>query len=124
MILLSTNDSIHHIPRPQMKADTQTSTEMSFLLLPGLGPTGFEPKQAGEDRKLTGLHRLGLRELCRHTDVYTVKGTQPGRCHWGGKKQTNEACAQMTFVHLCTITPALETSNLCSRLNYLCACIT
>lgn len=39
---------------------SQTFTEISFLLLPGLGPTGFEPKQAGEDRKLTGLHWLSL----------------------------------------------------------------
>ena len=58
--LLSTNDSIHHIPRPQMRADTQTFTERSFLLLPGLRPYRFEPNPAGEDRKLTGLHWLGL----------------------------------------------------------------
>ncbi len=56
LILLYVNESIYRFPPPQMRADTQTFTEISFLLLPGPGPTGFEPKPAGEDRKLTGLH--------------------------------------------------------------------
>lgn len=55
MIFLSIKESIHHIPQPQMRADTQTFTEISFLLLPGLRLTGFESKPAGEDRKLAGL---------------------------------------------------------------------
>lgn len=58
--VFSINDSFHCIPPPQMRADTQTFTEISFLLLPRLGPIGFEQKPAGEVRKRRGLHWLDL----------------------------------------------------------------
>lgn len=81
MIFLSIKESIHHIPQPQMRADTQTFTEISFLLLPGLRLTGFESKPAGEDRKLAGLLWLGLLgTVCTHThtDVSTNSAVTAG----------------------------------------------
>lgn len=55
-IAFSINDSFHHIPPPLMQTDTQTFTEISFLLLPGLGSSAFELKPAREVRKPRGLH--------------------------------------------------------------------
>lgn len=69
-----------------MGEETQTITEMSFLVLPGLRLTGFESKPAGQDRKLAGLLWLGLwGTVCLERAVSTSRAVTSGvsRCHQG-----------------------------------------
>lgn len=92
-ILPSTNDSIQRIPRPQMRADTQALRGTSLVLLPGLGPTGFEHKPTAEDREVRGLHWMVCWLLHRRVLEHGC-AVWPGGCGAWEKEQSS-SCFQM-----------------------------